>query len=46
MKKEHEQSASQDTSKADIKEKYNQVLQENKKLKSKIEAKSLKEKFN
>ena len=46
MKKENEQSASQDTSRADIKEKYNQVLQENKKLKSKIEAKSLKEKFN
>ena len=46
MKKENEQSASQDTTRADIKEKYNQVLQENKKLKSKIEAKSLREKFN
>ena len=46
MKKENEQSAQSDTTRADIKEKYNQVLQENKKLKSKIEAKSLREKFN
>jgi len=46
MKKENESSASADTLKADLRDKYNVLLQENKSLKKQLESKFSAERFN